>query len=178
MEALASAGVTVDEMREVIKEIRQAIKGKIENPNSYFRTIAARGDLPDYLNRVRANAERAAAYAVRKAQPQPAAEQAADPDEPSVTPEEREAAIAAIREALGGAHVRSGGKGPARVLRPRQAPEEPSPAAQAARSYLNSRGDYFEWMAVARDKLGETAGRDEVVIFAAELAKERTALTA
>ncbi|MGC5012468.1 hypothetical protein ACLQ2R_17020 [Streptosporangium sp. DT93] len=88
-----------------------------------------------------------------------------------MTVEEREAAIAAVREALGGAHVRRGEKGPARVLRPRQIAEEPSPAAQAARAYLNSRGDYFEWMAAARDKLGEKAVRDEVVVLAAELAR-------
>ncbi|MEV4384005.1 hypothetical protein [Streptosporangium sp. NPDC049644] len=175
MEALAPAGATEDEMREVITEIRQATKGRIENPNGYFRAIAERGDLPDYLSRVRANAERRAAYAARQAQPPPAVpEQAPDPDEPPVTPEEAADARAAVREALRGSQARRSEKGPARVLRPRHTPEEVSPALQAARDYLNTRGDYFEWMATARDKLGPDAARDEVVVLAAELAKERT----
>lgn len=173
MDALNHLGVTEDEMREVIKEIRKATKVKIENPNSYFRTIAQRGDLPDYLNRVRANTERAAANAARQAQPPVVPEQAPDPDEPPVTPEEREAAIAAVREALQGSRVRRGEKGPARVLRPRHTAEEVSPAVQAARDYLNRRGDYFEWMAIARDKLSDDAARDEVVVLAAELARAK-----
>jgi len=171
MEALAPAGVTVDEMREVIKEIRQATKGKIENPTSYFRAIAQRGDLPDYLNRVRAAADRRAAFAARKAQPPPVVDEASGPGEPSVTPEEAAAARAAVREALRGTQVRKGEKGPIRVLRPQRAPEEQSPAVQAAHAYLKARGDFDSHMIAAREKLGPEAPRDEVVVLAADLAR-------
>lgn len=171
MEALASAGVTVDEMREVIKEIRKATKTKIENPASYLRTIAQRGDLPDYLNRVRANAQKAASYATRQTQPPPVVDQAPDPDEPSVTPEEAAAARAAVREALRGSQVRKGEKGPARILPPRAAPEKVPANVQAAHAYLNGRGDFAEWMIAAREKLGPDAPRNEVVVLAADLAR-------
>lgn len=173
MDALSHLGVTEDEMREVIKEVHKTSKVKIEKPTPYFRAMAKNNDLPGYLADVRAAAARRAAYAARPAQPPPVVEQAPDPGEPSVTPEEAAAARAAVREALQGSRVRKGEKGPARILRPRQAPEESSPAAQAARDYLNSRGDFADHLIAAREKLGETAPRDEVIILAAELARDR-----
>ncbi|MEU8040829.1 hypothetical protein [Streptosporangium sp. NPDC049078] len=170
LEALAPAGVTEDEMREVIREITKASKVKIENPAGYFRAIAARGDLPDYLNRVRGNAERAASYAARQTQPPPVTpEQPPAADEPPVTSEERDAAIAAVREVLRGARVRRGLGGPARLVHPR-APLEVPPAVAAAHAALNRRGDAFDLLTAARQQLGGQAGRDEVVVLAAELA--------
>ncbi|WP_326637524.1 hypothetical protein OG884_27280 [Streptosporangium sp. NBC_01755] len=72
---------------------------------------------------------------------------------------------------MGSFRVRRGEKGPARVLRPRGAALEAPPAAQTARDYLNRRGDFAEWMTIAREKLGGDAVRDEVVVLAAELAR-------
>ncbi|MFJ2034002.1 hypothetical protein [Streptosporangium sp. NPDC087985] len=172
MEALAPAGITEEEMREVIKEIRQATKGKIENPNSYFRAIAQRGDLPDYLNRVRANAERRAAYAARQAQPPPVI-----PTEPSVTPEEKDALISAARKKfqdLTSSQDRRGARLPARIAPPRQAPDEPPPAVQAAHDYLKTLGNFDQCWTAAREKLGTDAHRNEITILAAQLARENT----
>ncbi|WP_157237465.1 hypothetical protein [Planomonospora sphaerica] len=45
------------------------------------------------------------------------------------------------------------------------------PAVQAAYAYLAGRGDAFEHLTAAREKLGADAPRDEVVILAAELAR-------
>ncbi|GAT66711.1 hypothetical protein PS9374_02361 [Planomonospora sphaerica] len=42
---------------------------------------------------------------------------------------------------------------------------------QAAYAYLAGRGDAFEHLTAAREKLGADAPRDEVVILAAELAR-------
>lgn len=175
MEALAPAGVTEDEMREVIKEIRKATKGKIENPNSYFRTIAQRGDLPDYLNRVRANAERRAAYAARQAQPPPVIP--TEPPESSVTPEEKDALISAARKKfqdLTRSQERRGARPPARIALPRQAPDEPPPAVQAAHDYLKTLGNFDQWWTAAREELGTAAHRNEITVLAAQLARENT----
>jgi len=175
MEALAEYEVTVDEMREVIKEIRQATKGKIENPTSYFRAIAQRGDLPDYLNRVRANAERRAAYAARPTPPP-----GPDPEPPQATtaPEEKEAILSATRERLDALRRSQNQRrptSPTRVLPPRQAPEELPADVQAAREELDRLGDRkFDLIAAARDKLGPEVHRNEVFILAAQLARSNT----
>lgn len=169
MEALAHLGVTEDEMREVIKEVEKTTKIKIEKPIPYFRTIAERGDLVDYLNRVRAAAERRAAYAARQTAPPP--EPRLEPDRPSTTPEERDSAIAAVRDLLRGTTTRRGAGGPARVARPRTAPETP-PEVAAAHATLARHGNAFDLMDAARKKLGgDQVHRNEVVVLAAELAR-------
>lgn len=169
MEALAHLGVTEDEMREVIKEVEKTTKIKIEKPIPYFRTIAERGDLVDYLNRVRAAAERRAAYAARQTAPPP--EPRLEPDRPSTTPEERDSAIAAVRDLLRGTTTRRGAGGPARVARPRTAPETP-PEVERAHATLARHGNALDLMDAARKRLGDQAHRNEVVVLAAELARE------
>ena len=169
MNALARQEVTEEEMREVIKEIQRSTKVKIENPTSYLRKVAERGDLVDYLNRVRAAADRRAAHAARQTALPP--EPHLEPDRPSTTPEERDSAIAAVRDLLRGTTTRRGAGGPARVVRPRTAPETP-PEVERAHATLARHGNALDLMDAARKRLGDQAHRNEVVVLAAELARE------
>lgn len=95
--ALADHGVTARETREIIHLIRR--ENRPRSLPAYLRTLAARGDLVGYLDRVRAEAARRATHwAPPLPEPEPA-------DEPRATPADRAAAIAAARAAL--AEIRS-----------------------------------------------------------------------
>ncbi|WP_326829644.1 hypothetical protein OIE13_05745 [Streptosporangium sp. NBC_01810] len=177
MDALSHLGVTEDEMREVIKEVHKTSKVKIEKPTPYFRAMAKNNDLPGYLADVRAAAARRAAYAARQAQPPPAAPK--EPSQPSVTPEEKEALLAATRELLDAARRSQGQRrptSPTRVI-PQRIPNDvlrAVTAADAARAELLQGGDFDRWMKAAREKLGKDADRDEAVILAASLRRTTT----
>ena len=172
METLAAHEITEDETREIIslmKDDAQKQGKPIAHLGPFVRTVASNGDLPEHLARVRAAAARRAAYAAHQAAPPPDPDP--EPTEPSTTPEEAAAARAAVREALRGSQVRKGEKGPTRLLKPRQAPEEVPAEVQAAHAYLTGRGDFDSHMIAAREKLGPDAPRDEVVVLAADLAR-------
>ncbi|MER7126700.1 hypothetical protein [Micrococcus luteus] len=167
METLASRGVTEMEMREIIRLIKRENQPRSLAP--YVARMADNGDLPDLLARVRADAERRAA---RRFTPPP--EPAPEPERSSTTPEERDAAIAAARDILQGLRApqgRRGAAGPARIVRPRAAPETP-PEVAADHAYLVGLGDSDIWWSAARRQLGDQAHRNEVTRLAAQLARE------
>ncbi len=87
-------------------------------------------------------------------------------DVPESGPPDREAAMAAVRAALGRRGVRR--MGPAPVVPPQRPPE--APAVADARAYLNGRGDFDVWLTAAQEKLGD-ASWDDVTMLAAELAR-------
>jgi hypothetical protein len=158
-----ATGATEDETREIIFLIKR--DNNPRNPAAYVRALAKNGDLPELLERVRAEARQRAAR--RNPPPPPPVE----PEPATVTPEERDAAVAAARALLRNARTqtRRGEGGPQRLTP--HTDVEPPPGVQAAHAYLLGRGDASDWLEAARAKLGTDAERGDVLVLAAELAR-------
>lgn len=156
--------ITEEETREIISLMKDDALKKgdpIVHLGPFVRTVAANGDLPEHLARVRAAAERRAAYAARQAQldaevPRPCGDE---------SPPSRAESIAALRARIGSRRTE-------RPQRPRPLttpPKAEDPVVQAAYDRLNQCGDYDRWWIAARQKLPD-AHRDEVVLLADQLA--------
>jgi len=173
---MSATGATVEETREIISLMKDDAlkKGKpIISLGPFVTTVAANGDLPEFLARVRAAAERRAAYAARQAQSPPGP--APEPPQATTTPAEKEAALAATRQRLDAirrSQGQRGATGPTRLI-PRPTPDA-NPDADTARAELLQGGDFDRWMKAAREKLGKDADRDEAVILAASLRRTTT----
>ncbi|MFC3983431.1 hypothetical protein [Streptosporangium jomthongense] len=168
---MSAVSSTVDETREIIRLIKR--ENQPRSLAAYVARMAENGDLSDLLDRVRVEAAQRAA---RRSAPPPEPEP--DPDEaPQTTPEERDATIAATKALLQGIQGSQGRRrsavGPVHVVRPREASDGP-PEVAAARAELSRRGDAFDLMALARQRLGDDAARDDVIVLAAKLARGGT----